>query len=49
MEQRADHNMYDDNKKLAMDSVRQKITKEIWESMQNNLEVMEQIYGQEED
>ncbi|KAL6522976.1 hypothetical protein OROHE_016482 [Orobanche hederae] len=49
MEPRADHNIYDDNRKKAMDSVRQRITEEIWKSMQNNSEVMEQIYGQEED
>ncbi|XP_048489867.2 uncharacterized protein LOC125491839 [Beta vulgaris subsp. vulgaris] len=49
MEQRADHNMYDDNRKIAMDSVRQQITEAIWDLMQNNPEVMEQIFGQEED
>ncbi|XP_010684223.3 protein ALP1-like [Beta vulgaris subsp. vulgaris] len=38
MEQRADHNMYDDNRKIAMDSVRQQITEAIWDSMQNNPE-----------
>lgn len=49
MEPTKDHTMYDDNRKAAMDSVREQITDQIWGSVQRNVEVMEQVDGQEED
>lgn len=49
MERREDHTMYDPNRKAAMDIVRQEITDQIWESVQRNAEVMEELGGQEED
>ena len=44
-----DHTMYDDNRKAAMDIVRNQITDQIWESIQRNAEVMEQLNEEEED
>ena len=37
------------SRKAAMDIVRQEITDQIWESVQRNAEVMEELGGQEED
>ncbi|KAL6574435.1 hypothetical protein OROHE_001339 [Orobanche hederae] len=44
MESRADHNMEDDARKKAMDIVRLTITDEIWKSVKDNVELIEQIY-----
>ncbi|KAL6558298.1 hypothetical protein OROMI_018648 [Orobanche minor] len=49
MESRADHNMYDDARKKAMDSVRLTIMDEIWKSVKDNVELIEQIYEEEEE
>ena len=46
MEPRADHSMYDDDRKNAMDAVRQTMTEQIQASVQRNPEV---IHDQEED